>query len=53
MAENKGGTGRAGLKPIAGEGRRLFDDAPTTRLRLLSASSTTNGNAILTDGSYA
>ncbi|MGP5931094.1 dihydrofolate reductase family protein [Corynebacterium glyciniphilum] len=36
---------------IAGTGRRLFDDTvPTTRLRLLNASSTSTGNAVLTYG---
>src|SRR5690625_2400946 len=36
---------------VAGEGRRLFDDAvPTTRLRLLEAKHTSTGNAILTYG---
>ncbi len=33
---------------LAGEGRRLFDAVPTTRLRLLSARQTGAGNAILT-----
>lgn len=36
---------------IAGTGRHLFDDTvPTTRLRLLNASSTSTGNAVLTYG---
>ncbi|WP_312977980.1 hypothetical protein [Corynebacterium sp.] len=34
---------------IAGTGRHLSDDTvPTTRLRLLNASSTSTGNAVLT-----
>jgi dihydrofolate reductase len=36
---------------IAGTGRHLFDDTvPTTRLRLLNASHTSTGNAVLTYG---
>lgn len=37
---------------VAGQGRRLFEGAVPTRLRLLRSSSTSNGNAILTYGPH-
>jgi hypothetical protein len=38
---------------VAGKGRRLFEDTPTTRLELIRSEITSKGNAVLTYGKKA